>query len=101
MVFYYPAGAEDNWGKTWQGHFTKPWNSDPESGGAVAGPKLTRTPISQDPQTGVLSFILTFDGTLQDSADGIKWKDVTAASRGSCYVVIRKNQNRFFRAVYK
>ena len=48
----------------------------------MAGPKLTRTPISQDPQTGVLSFILTFDGTLQDSADGIKWKDVTAASRG-------------------
>ena len=120
MIIYYPAGAEANWGTEWQGFATKAW--DPAVGPAPEEPSLTCGAVSKNPETGEISFTLTFTGTLQESADGITWSDVSDATltftgtlqesadgitwsdvsdatEGSYSVTIQKNQNRFFRTI--
>ena len=97
MIIYYPAGAEANWGTEWQGFATKAW--DPAVGPAPEEPSLTCGAVSKNPETGEISFTLTFTGTLQESADGITWSDVSDAAKGSHSVTVQKNQNRFFRTI--
>ena len=99
MIIYYPEGAEANWGTEWQGFVTAPW--DPAVGPAPEEPSLTCGTVSKNPETGEISFTLTFTGTLQESADGITWSDISDAVKGSYTVTVQKNQNRFFRAVVK
>ncbi len=99
MIIYYPEGAEANWGTEWQGFVTKAW--DPVIDPIPEQPTLTCGTVSKNPETGEISFTLTFTGTLQESADGITWSDVSDATEGSYSVTIQKNQNRFFRTVVK
>ena len=98
MIIYYPEGAETNWGTEWQGFVTAPW--DPPVGPIPEQPTLTCGTVSKNPETGEISFTLTFTGTLQESADGITWSDVSAAE-DTYTVTVQKNQNRFFRAAVK
>ena len=98
MIIYYPEGAEANWGTEWQGFVTAPW--DPVIDPIPEEPSLTCGAVSKNPETGEISFTLTFTGTLQESADGITWSDVSA-SEGTYTVTVQKNQNRFFRTVVK
>ena len=98
MIIYYPEGAETNWGTEWQGFVTAPW--DPPVDPIPEQPTLTCGTVSKNPETGEISFTLTFTGTLQESADGITWSDVSA-SEGTYTVTVQKNQNRFFRTVVK
>ena len=98
MIIYYPEGAETNWGTEWQGFVTAPW--DPVIDPIPEQPTLTCGTVSKNPETGEISFTLTFTGTLQESADGITWSDVSA-SEGTYTVTVQKNQNRFFRTVVK
>ena len=97
MIIYYPEGAEANWGTEWQGFVTAPW--DPVIDPIPEQPTLTCGTVSKNPETGQISFTLTFTGTLQESADGITWSDVSDATEGSYSVTIQKNQNRFFRTI--
>ena len=98
MIIYYPEGAEANWGTEWHGFVTAPW--DPGVDPTPEQPTLTCGTVSKNPETGQISFTLTFTGTLQESADGITWSDVSA-SEGTYTVTVQKNQNRFFRTVVK
>ena len=97
MIIYYPEGAEANWGTEWHGFVTAPW--DPGVDPTPEQPTLTCGTVSKNPETGQISFTLTFTGTLQESADGITWSDVSDATEGSYSVTIQKNQNRFFRTI--
>ena len=96
MIIYYPAGAEANWGTIWREFVTAPW--DPSVDPIPEQPTLTCGTVSKNPETGEISFTLTFTGTLQESADGITWSDVSA-SEGTYTVTVQKNQNRFFRTI--
>ena len=99
MIIYYPEGAEANWGTEWQGFVTAPW--DPVIDPIPEQPTLTCGTVSKNPETGQISFTLTFTGILQESTDGITWSDVSDAAESSYSVTVQKNQNRFFRAVVK
>ena len=99
MIIYYPEGAETNWGTEWQGFVTAPW--DPPVGPAPEQPTLTCGTVTRNPETGEISFTLNFTGTLQESADGITWSDISDAAEDTYTVTVQKNQNRFFRAVVK
>ena len=85
LVIYYPENTEDNW--------------TPALEGTTIPPSLTCGAVSKNPETGEISFTLTFTGTLQESADGITWSDVSDAVKGSYTVTVQKNQNRFFRTI--
>ena len=99
MLICYPAGSEDNWGPEWQGFATQAW--DPTSNPTPEEPSLTCGTVTRNPETGEISFTLNFTGTLQESADGITWSDVSDAAEATYTVTVQKNQNRFFRAVVK
>ena len=99
MLICYPAGSEDNWGPEWQGFATQAW--DPTSNPTPEEPSLSFGAVSKNPETGEISFTLTFTGTLQESTDGITWSDVSDAAEDTYTVTVQKNQNRFFRAVVK
>ena len=99
MLICYPAGSEDNWGPEWQGFATQAW--DPTSNPTPEEPSLTCGTVTRNPETGEISFTLNFTGTLQESADGITWSDVSDAAEDTYTVTVQKNQNRFFRAVVK
>ena len=93
MVIYYPSEAEEYWDDPWQGFHTAPWNPAP------AAPTITVSFVTRNPETGEISFTLTFTGTLQESSDGITWSDVADVAETSYSVTVQKNQNRFFRAI--
>ena len=99
LVIYYPENTEDNWTPALEGTTIPSQTWDPAVGPAPEQPSLTCGAVSKNPETGEISFTLTFSGTLQESADGIIWSDVSDAAESSYSVTVQKNQNRFFRTV--
>ena len=102
LVIFYPENAEDNWTPVLEGTTIPTQTWDPAVGPVPEPPSLTYGTVTKNPETGEISFTLTFTGTLQESTDGITWSDVTdTAKGGTCTVTVQKNQNRFFRIVVK
>ena len=99
LVIYYPENTEDNWTPALEGTTIPSQTWDPAVEPAPEEPSLTCGAVSKNPETGEISFTLTFTGTLQESADGITWSDVSDAAESSYSVTVQKNQNRFFRTV--
>ena len=99
LVIYYPENTEDNWTPVLEETTIPSQTWDPAVGPTPEQPSLTCGTVSKNPETSEISFTLSFTGTLQESADGITWSDVSDAVKGSYTVTVRKNQNRFFRAV--